>query len=677
MTILLLYFFLLSAVLNGWGGRHFGHTGSSFLAPVLLGFTCLVAWWLGLNVLVWNEEVVFTFLGYCLQLGWSDYEITWALQFDGLTVMMCMVVTSISWLVHIYATSYMATDPHLSRFLACLSFFTFFMLVLVTADNYFQLFVALKDLIFDCISGLGGLRTVACDTAALMTEVPAKLSTQEALIKYFQSQNYPISIQELLIFTMKMDFFSDEGWTIVVNFLCLLSLLRATLWYGMNFYTLADLKVSYFTFLGAFLRRIFVLFCRYFFTIVFLTFGFFLIFLFIYLVDMYELLSVVQCKKANTATTLLNSILQWQTALVQLGANNSFWTAVNHLVKTGLVFVIEVLKYSDYHYNYTLVSLWGVFIMSGGVSFVLFLKFFWQGFFSLKPTKLLPSMKFFPSTSLVKEIPPVKEQQLVTRVFLGVLLVSVILGLGYVLVNWEVLVLKNFTDSFFLQPNVEEVSSVAVDPNRPYDLHPNARKKNPKGANYLLLAVLSGAIFLGAGGLVWCYKKGLGAVLSWFWTTAKHTPAQVAGSFFAQTPTVAFMPEIWSDCAFYSLLGLFVSLLATPVISRLQFWRERSKFTVVTNLEQPLSVWSQHVQKRAQATLPENSAADGSATSLPTIGPGADSSPTVKKPRSEWQDYTVDVFKEWLHKWGTAKLLVKASAFTGAVTYWIKKYFRR
>ena len=141
MSILLLYFPLLSAVLNGFGGRHLGHKGSTFLAPVLLGFTCLVAWWLGLNVLVWNEEVVFTFLGYCLQLGWSDYEITWALQFDGLTVMMCMVVTNISWLVHIYATSYMATDPHLSRFLACLSFFTFFMLVLVTADNYFQLFV--------------------------------------------------------------------------------------------------------------------------------------------------------------------------------------------------------------------------------------------------------------------------------------------------------------------------------------------------------------------------------------------------------------------------------------------------------------------------------------------------------------------------------------------------------
>jgi NADH:ubiquinone oxidoreductase subunit 5 (subunit L)/multisubunit Na+/H+ antiporter MnhA subunit len=54
---------------------------------------------------------------------------------------MLIVVLSISTLVHIYSTEYMAKDPYLSRFLSYLSLFTFFMLILVTADNFFQMFL--------------------------------------------------------------------------------------------------------------------------------------------------------------------------------------------------------------------------------------------------------------------------------------------------------------------------------------------------------------------------------------------------------------------------------------------------------------------------------------------------------------------------------------------------------
>lgn len=54
---------------------------------------------------------------------------------------MLIVVTFISSLVHIYSTEYMSHDPHLPRFMSYLSLFTFFMLILVTADNFIQLFV--------------------------------------------------------------------------------------------------------------------------------------------------------------------------------------------------------------------------------------------------------------------------------------------------------------------------------------------------------------------------------------------------------------------------------------------------------------------------------------------------------------------------------------------------------
>lgn len=54
---------------------------------------------------------------------------------------MLVIVTFISTLVHLYSTEYMEQDPHLFRFMSYLSLFTFFMLILVTANNFVQMFV--------------------------------------------------------------------------------------------------------------------------------------------------------------------------------------------------------------------------------------------------------------------------------------------------------------------------------------------------------------------------------------------------------------------------------------------------------------------------------------------------------------------------------------------------------
>jgi len=66
--------------------------------------------------------------------------IDWALRIDTLTVVMLVVVNTISALVHVYSIGYMAHDPYRPRFFAYLSFFTFAMLSLVTADNLVQMF---------------------------------------------------------------------------------------------------------------------------------------------------------------------------------------------------------------------------------------------------------------------------------------------------------------------------------------------------------------------------------------------------------------------------------------------------------------------------------------------------------------------------------------------------------
>jgi NADH:ubiquinone oxidoreductase subunit 5 (subunit L)/multisubunit Na+/H+ antiporter MnhA subunit len=54
---------------------------------------------------------------------------------------MLIIITSISMLVHLYSSDYMSHDPHVTRFMSYLSLFTFFMIILVTADNFLQMFI--------------------------------------------------------------------------------------------------------------------------------------------------------------------------------------------------------------------------------------------------------------------------------------------------------------------------------------------------------------------------------------------------------------------------------------------------------------------------------------------------------------------------------------------------------
>lgn len=68
------------------------------------------------------------------------FEVSWALKVDTLTAVMMIVVTVVSAMVHVYSIGYMHHDRHVPRFMAYLSLFTFFMLMLVTADNLIQMF---------------------------------------------------------------------------------------------------------------------------------------------------------------------------------------------------------------------------------------------------------------------------------------------------------------------------------------------------------------------------------------------------------------------------------------------------------------------------------------------------------------------------------------------------------
>jgi NADH-quinone oxidoreductase subunit L len=74
---------------------------------------------------------------------WIDsgtLEVSWELRADTLGGVMVLMVTTISAAIHVYSIGYMSHDPNIPRFMSYLSLFTFFMLMLVSANNLLQLF---------------------------------------------------------------------------------------------------------------------------------------------------------------------------------------------------------------------------------------------------------------------------------------------------------------------------------------------------------------------------------------------------------------------------------------------------------------------------------------------------------------------------------------------------------
>jgi NADH:ubiquinone oxidoreductase subunit 5 (subunit L)/multisubunit Na+/H+ antiporter MnhA subunit len=71
----------------------------------------------------------------------GQFIVNWGFIFDSLSVSMLMMVTIISSCVHFYSIGYMRDDNSIIKFISYLSLFTFFMFILVTGDNFIQLFL--------------------------------------------------------------------------------------------------------------------------------------------------------------------------------------------------------------------------------------------------------------------------------------------------------------------------------------------------------------------------------------------------------------------------------------------------------------------------------------------------------------------------------------------------------
>jgi NADH-ubiquinone oxidoreductase chain 5 len=137
MYLFILYFPLISFFLSGFFGRFITPKGVSFFSTTCLFLTFLISIFCLLEVGFCQSVCYFKIFSW-IDCGFFDGS--WGFIFDSLSSVTCCIVSLISFFVHLYSTVYMSHDPHQSRFITYLSLFTFFMLMLITADNFLQLF---------------------------------------------------------------------------------------------------------------------------------------------------------------------------------------------------------------------------------------------------------------------------------------------------------------------------------------------------------------------------------------------------------------------------------------------------------------------------------------------------------------------------------------------------------
>lgn len=109
-----------------------------YVTSVFTGLAFLISVGILINILNSGNVLI------CKLFTWisiNNMSVNWSFCVDSLTAIMLCVVTCISMLVHIYSIEYMENDPHRNRFMSYLSLFTFFMLILVTSNNFLQMFI--------------------------------------------------------------------------------------------------------------------------------------------------------------------------------------------------------------------------------------------------------------------------------------------------------------------------------------------------------------------------------------------------------------------------------------------------------------------------------------------------------------------------------------------------------
>ena len=137
MEYFIVFLPLVASIISAFFGKKIGDKYCQILVSTLVAISGL------LSLIIFYKVLIQDYSSNKLVFNWitsGSLNVNWSIYVDSLTSVMLVVVSLISSIIHFYSIGYMSNDPHKPRFMAYLSLFTFAMLVLVTADNFLQLF---------------------------------------------------------------------------------------------------------------------------------------------------------------------------------------------------------------------------------------------------------------------------------------------------------------------------------------------------------------------------------------------------------------------------------------------------------------------------------------------------------------------------------------------------------
>ncbi|MGH7113134.1 MAG: NADH-quinone oxidoreductase subunit L [Stellaceae bacterium] len=137
MPLAVVFLPLAAAIIAGFFGRAIGDRGSQAVTCGALLISAVLGIIVFRDILAASGPQVIPLFHWIVAGG---LDVSWSIRLDTLSGVMIVVVTVLSAAIHIYSIGYMAEDPSIPRFMAYMSLFTFFMLALVTANNFVQLF---------------------------------------------------------------------------------------------------------------------------------------------------------------------------------------------------------------------------------------------------------------------------------------------------------------------------------------------------------------------------------------------------------------------------------------------------------------------------------------------------------------------------------------------------------
>src|SRR5271166_2134740 len=132
---------LAGAAINGLLGKRFPKALVNTIALGSTGLAFAYALWVAAQFLSLPSAQVPYVETYMTWLSSGSFSVHWGFWLDQLSFVMLLIVTGVGFVIHIFSVGYMAEEGGYYRYFAYLNLFMFFMLMLVLADNYLQMFV--------------------------------------------------------------------------------------------------------------------------------------------------------------------------------------------------------------------------------------------------------------------------------------------------------------------------------------------------------------------------------------------------------------------------------------------------------------------------------------------------------------------------------------------------------